>query len=211
MISFFLAHNKSQFLIGKSQVGNKRQNRVYQWALFFGLLTLVSVGLPAGNSAATIPLTGSISNFQASEDPQSPPDDAFIGSDGKPIKFNDFKGKITLVNFWAIWCAPCVRELPSLDRLQAEMGSDDFQVRLISIDRKGAEVYEPFLEKLGIKALRSESDPGGKIARKMKIKGLPATLILNRDAKILGTYYGAAEWDSDEAKNLIRHFLNQKN
>ena len=59
----------------------------------------------------------------------------------------DFRGRVVLVNFWATWCAPCIRELPSLDRLQAEMGGKDFTVLAISADRGGVKTAAPFLEK----------------------------------------------------------------
>ena len=76
--------------------------------------------------------------------PKPLPDLAFTDADDKPVKLADYKGKTVLLNFWATWCAPCVKEMPSLDKLQAEMGKDKFVVLPLSLDGPSKPKVAPF-------------------------------------------------------------------
>src|SRR5256885_1854209 len=79
--------------------------------------------------------------------PQPAPEVAFTDTAGNPAALADFKGKLLLVNLWATWCQPCLREMPSLEKLQASQG-DQLTVAAIAEDRGGAKVVEPFVKKL---------------------------------------------------------------
>ncbi|HEY9568502.1 MAG TPA: TlpA disulfide reductase family protein, partial [Thalassobaculum sp.] len=129
--------------------------------------------------------------------------------DGRPIKLDAYRGSLVLLNVWATWCAPCIRELPSLDRLQAELGGERFRVVLLSVDRKGLETAAPFLEKLGIANLRTAADPKSELARALGATGLPTSVLLDADGRIVGRMLGDAEWDSPAAKALLLHYLEK--
>lgn len=117
------------------------------------------------------------------------------------------KGRVVVLNLWATWCAPCVKEMPALDRLQKKLGGKDFEVVALSLDRGGAVQVRPFFEERGIGALSVYLDPKSTAMMALKPRGLPTTYLIGRDGRILGTMIGEAEWDGAEAEALIRHYL----
>ena len=154
------------------------------------------------------PTTGKMRGFVLLKNPVPAPDTPFFDDQDAVRHFSDFGNKVLLVNFWATWCAPCVREMPDLDRLQAELGGADFQVVAINQDIKGAAVAGPFLTgKLGLTNLSLFVDRKMKLGRAFKVRGLPTTLLLDRQHRVIGSYTGPAEWASEDAKKLIRHVI----
>ncbi|MCH8036380.1 MAG: TlpA family protein disulfide reductase [Proteobacteria bacterium] len=119
------------------------------------------------------------------------------------------KGRVVLLNFWATWCAPCIREMPSLDRLQAALEDRGLAVLAVSIDRGGTEVIRPFAERLGLERLGLYHDAKGALFRAFGVTGLPTTFLIDRRGRIVGAYPGPAEWDEPEARALIEHYLRQ--
>ena len=124
---------------------------------------------------------------------------------GKTATLADFRGHVVLVNLWATWCAPCVKEMPSLERLQAKLG--DLKVLAISEDRQAATVVAPFIEKHGIEGLAIYLDPKNDVDHALAVGGLPTSFLIDRDGRILGELEGAAEWDSPAMVSLIEGYL----
>lgn len=164
----------------------------------------------AASDPATAFLTGQAQNFVLNPAPAPLPMVQFQDAAGAAHTFGEFQGKIVLVNLWATWCVPCRTEMPSLDRLQQQMGGADFQIVLISLDRAGHAKAAQFLAEIGVHNLTTYVDPSAKAARALGAFGLPATLLLNRKGDEIGRINGAAEWDSPEVKALIAHFLAKK-
>ncbi len=163
--------------------------------------------LPAKHTAAdNPPLSGWMQQFNLNETPVPVPDFAFRNSTGETVSLNTFHGKVLLVNFWATWCAPCIRELPSLDRLQAVLGGADFKVLAINSDRRSRKVVQPFLENLGISHLDIYFDEQMVVGRALGVKGLPATFLVSRGGMVIGSLDGVAEWDSPETFALVRYY-----
>ena len=155
------------------------------------------------------PRQGWMEAFSLNDPPRDAPGMTFRGSDGKTFRLADFRGRVVLVNFWATWCFPCIRELPTLDRLEAALGGKDFAVIAINEDRGGAKVAGPFLEKRGLRNLHPYLDDKMALALKFGLKQFPTSYLLDREGKIVGSLAGHAEWDSPEAKALIRFYLKQ--
>ena len=131
----------------------------------------------------------------------------FADAEGKPVTLDRYRGKVLLVNFWATWCAPCIHEMPTLDRLQKALGGADFAVLTVSLDRKGMAAVGPFWQEQGYKHLPILLDSRWKTARRLGVSGLPATFLLDRKHRILGYLLGPAEWDSPQAKAFLRFYI----
>ena len=118
--------------------------------LFALILAATQAGAPKPWAAPQAPpLEGAFAdNFTLLEPPIPAPPDAFVDLAGATVRLADFKGRVVLLNFWATWCAPCIREMPSLDRLQAALKDRDLAVLAVSIDRGGVKVIVPFAERL---------------------------------------------------------------
>lgn len=176
------------------------------------MLLLTFTGLAAGTSTAFSQnldalLTGEMAKFAPYDEPRPVKDFTFLNAAGAEEKLSDYRGRVLVVNFWATWCAPCREEMPSLDRLQAELGGDDFTVLAVGQDLQGMEKVTEFFDKYAIRSLAPINDKSSQSSRSAGAFGLPATMILNAEGKEVGRLVGPAEWDSPEAKALIRHYL----
>jgi thiol-disulfide isomerase/thioredoxin len=152
------------------------------------------------------PQDAALGEFTPLDPPRPAPQLAFAERGGEARQLADFRGHWVLVNLWATWCAPCVREMPSLDRLQAQLGGR-LHVLAISEDRKGAEVVEPFLGKLDLKEMTIYLDPAANAQRAFKIRGLPTSLLIDPSGMMRGQLEGAADWDSPAMLALIERYL----
>lgn len=148
--------------------------------------------------------------FTLLEQPRPLPAVDFIDGDGRAMTLADFHGKVVLLNVWATWCVPCREEMPTLDRLQAELGGPDFEVMALSIDRTGVDAVREFYDEIGVEHLATYVDSSGKASRELGTVGLPTTLLLDREGRELGRLVGPAEWDSPEVVAFIRGHLEQK-
>jgi thiol-disulfide isomerase/thioredoxin len=131
----------------------------------------------------------------------------FIDGAGAARSLAEWRGRVVLVNLWATWCAPCVEEMPALDRIAARLGGPDFDVVAISVDRQGAAVVAPFLGKLGLTRLAPYLDPSNAAVRVLGAPGLPVSVVLDREGRELGRVLGAAEWDSPAFEALLRRAI----
>ena len=164
--------------------------------------------LPSQSWGTEPPLRGMFKdNFSLLDPPTPAPDTAFLRGDGSAIRLADFAGQAVLLNFWATWCAPCVREMPALDRLQARLGDAGLAVVAVSADRSGVKAVEPFFQRTGLSHLAVYLDSKGALARSLGITGLPTSLLIDPEGRVVGGLEGPAEWDSEDAVALIRHYL----
>ncbi len=155
--------------------------------------------------------TGEVAAFQAFKTPRLLPELIFKGSSDAVLSLSQFKGKTVLLNLWATWCAPCRKEMPALDTLQAEFGGPDFEVVAINIDTRNLEKPRTWLAENNITRLAYYADPEAKVFQELKrvgqAIGMPTTLLIDAKGCQLGVLHGPAEWASDDAKRLIRMAL----
>lgn len=151
--------------------------------------------------------TGQVAALLPADPPQSLKDLAFEGPDGQPMTLGDRAGKTLLINLWATWCAPCRAEMPALDALQQEKGSDSFEVVAINVDTGNASKPQKFLEETGVKNLALYREPTLALFDSVKKRGLalglPVTMLVDGEGCLLGFMNGPAEWSSEDAKRLI--------
>lgn len=155
------------------------------------------------------PILGDMQNFTLSSQTSPVPQTTFRDGNGNTLGLADFAGKILVVNFWATWCFPCIREIPTLDRLQGRLGGEDFEVIAMSQDREGADVVRKFFTRTKVKNLKIYVDAKGKFAAAFAVRGLPTTLVLDRGGRELGRISGIAEWDGRDARDLIEFFMRK--
>jgi thiol-disulfide isomerase/thioredoxin len=134
--------------------------------------------------------------------PQAPKTQ-FSNSKMAVTSIKSFKGKIVILNLWATWCAPCIKEMPSLEKLAALLPQDKFRVIAVSQDRGGASVAKPFLDRIGIKKLDLYYDPTRRLSRDLGVRGLPTTIIIANDGTIVSRLEGVAEWDTKEVIEFL--------
>ena len=159
--------------------------------------------LPSGPGANPLSV-GQMAAFVFKKAPEAIPELPFQDKDGKSRTLKEWNGKVVLVNLWATWCAPCRKEMPSLDRLQSSLGSDSFEVVAISADKSGIEGAKKFLDQIKVAKLSVYADPTVRIHSGLKAIGMPASILLDAQGREIGRLVGPAEWDSPEAKALIR-------
>lgn len=155
---------------------------------------------------------GEVAAMLPADPPQSLKGLSFNGPDGKPMTLADRAGKTLLVNLWATWCAPCRAEMPALDALQKEMGSDKFEVVAINIDTGDDTKPKKFLTETGVATLGYYRDATMGVFEDLKKRalalGLPVTLLIDGEGCLLANMNGPAEWASDDAKKLIGEMVN---
>lgn len=152
-------------------------------------------------------IIGEIQHFSLVGNPRAPAPFHFIDGEGRRRGLEDFRGKVVMINFWATWCAPCVREMPALDTLAAAMKGRPFALVALNEDRQGASVARPFLDRLGLKSTALYLDPGGQAQRALGVGALPTTVVFDGRGRELGRLVGPADWASAEARALIAHFI----
>jgi thiol-disulfide isomerase/thioredoxin len=160
----------------------------------------------AALAALIISLPAAAFNF-APTGPKPVPELTFFDAEGNEVRLADFQGEVVVLNLWATWCAPCRREMPSLDRLQAADGGDGLEVIALSLDRGDVAKIREFFEELGISSLAIYHDPQARASRELGAPGLPTTIVIDRAGQEVGRLLGPAEWDSDEALAVIKALL----
>ena len=166
---------------------------------------VTDAGAPKAPEAAV--KTGQMAAYVKKKAPEALPEISFNDASGKTLSLADFKGKTILMNLWATWCAPCREEMGSLNRLQQALGSDTFEVVALSLDRKGGEASQKFLDETKATSLKLYIDATAKQGTVLSIVGMPTTILIDKEGRELGRLAGPAEWDSDDAKKLIKAAL----
>jgi thiol-disulfide isomerase/thioredoxin len=164
--------------------------------------------IPAGAGRNALS-QGEMAAFVFRQKPERLADFTYTDGTGATRTQADLKGRVVLLNLWATWCVPCLKEMPGLDRLQKDLGSDKFEVVALSVDRAGAEVSKKFLDKIKVVNLKLYADGSAKAAVNLKVVGMPTTLLINARGEEIGRLVGPAEWDSTDAKKLIQAVMQQ--
>lgn len=150
---------------------------------------------------------GAVAAMQAAEKPATLSSLSFNAPDGSAQTLADHKGKILLVNLWATWCAPCREEMPALNQLQKDKGSDQFEVIALNIDTGDIAKPVNFLNEIGVEKLKLYRDTSMNSFNDLKRKGLafglPVTLLVDDEGCQIAAMNGPAAWDSEDAYRLI--------
>ena len=156
----------------------------------FLFLIIIFFILNTNNTYSQPNILKTFNNIVLHEKPKNLPDLELINKKGNTIIFNDFSSKLTLINFWATWCAPCKKELPELDNLYQQIPRSQVNIVLINIENIKYDKIEKFFNKLKVKNLVSHFDNKLKLTKELKLRGIPITLIVNSDGKEMGRIIG---------------------
>jgi peroxiredoxin len=124
---------------------------------------------------------------------------------GRTVSSKDFSGKVAVVSFGATWCASCVSELKSLERLQARF-PNDLVVYFVALDGRGEKDVKPFLEKHGFH-VATLIDPRMAVAREHGVRWIPVTVVVDRKGVIVARAIGPRAWDGKEALELVQSLM----
>jgi thiol-disulfide isomerase/thioredoxin len=173
---------------------------------------LVVVASTLGSAAAPAdePEKIKLGEFIPAAPPQPAPEISFTDMAGSMAGLSDFKGKFVVLNLWATWCQPCLREMPSLALLQARLGPA-LTVLAVSEDRGATVSVRPFLDKHGLDKLKVYLDPNSTASHAFGARGLPTSVVIDGDGQVLGKVEGAADWDSDEMRAVLAKLMPPRN
>ncbi|MGI9363198.1 MAG: TlpA family protein disulfide reductase [Parasphingorhabdus sp.] len=133
----------------------------------------------------------------------------FTAPDGATVRLSDFAGKPLLVNIWATWCAPCVVEMPMLDKLAARE-KERLKVLVVSQDLEGAKKVEPFFAKADFAELEPYTDPENGLSFGFGSGLMPTTVLYDASGKEVWRVIGAMDWDGARAATLMEETLSSK-
>ncbi len=153
--------------------------------------------------AAQAALAGDMRKLGFLEQPKDLPAEVLTDMAGADRSLAEWQGQWVVLNFWATWCAPCRKEMPSLDRLAATVADQGVAVVTVATGRNPPPAITRFFEEIGVKNLPVLLDPKSGLARQMGVFGLPLTVILDPEGREVGRLIGDAEWDSVDARAML--------
>ena len=127
----------------------------------------------------------------------------FLDAKNKQLNLNDYKGNLVLLNFWASWCVPCKTEMPSLDSLQKDKNLNNLKIFPINIGRDNPEKALNFFKKLKIKNLELYFDSPTTLAKKLKLRGIPTSILINKKGFEFARIIGSIDFDDSEFREWL--------
>lgn len=129
------------------------------------------------------------------------------GGKGPERTLRDYRGEVVLLNIWATWCGPCREEMPSLQKLHERFGGEGLHVVAVSVDEPGSTgAIREFAQQYGL-GFDLLHDLTGAIQRQYQTTGVPETLVIGRDGRILRKQIGATDWNSAGNRALVAQLL----
>ncbi len=130
----------------------------------------------------------------------------FLDLNGKNIKLSDYKGNLVLLNFWATWCMPCKKEMPSLDYLKVNPELDNIEIFAINVGKDNIQKSEKFFRELNIKNLNIYFDNPNTLAKDLRLRGVPTTILFNKDNQEFARVIGSINFEDKEFIKWIKNY-----
>ena len=130
----------------------------------------------------------------------------FLDKNDQKININEYKGKLLLLNFWAVWCEPCKEEMPSLDKLQANPELDKIKIFPINIGKETLDKVNKFFVDLNIKNFEPYFDPPTTLAKKFSLRGVPTSILINKEGQEFARIMGSIDFEDKNFVNWIKKY-----
>ncbi len=164
--------------------------------------TMLKIGFIACSLFVSIAFSAPIDKFVLWEGNSTPPSLSVTNLNGKAMSLDSFSEKVVILNFWATWCAPCLKEIPSLLALKGKLSESKFAVLFVNygesktqIEKKWSEISEGEITLM---------DPGAKNIRPWIDIGLPTTVVLDKNHKIIYKIVGDIDWSQPDIVSIIK-------
>lgn len=168
------------------------------------MLATALAAVPVGIAAAGTDLFGP-AGVQPVHNQTPAPSFALPTLDGRSLASGSLRGKVVLINFWATWCGPCKEEMPTLQRLRHTFSSEEFVLLAITTDHQREAIRE-FVKALGL-SFPILLDETKDVSAAFGVRGLPTTVLIGKDGRLVARAVGPRAWDSPETAALIRRVL----
>jgi len=135
--------------------------------------------------------------------PRVAPDFSVTDLEGRTVRLSALRGKVVLLNLWTTWCAPCVEEMPSIERLYATLRGDDFALLAVSQDEEGKRAVEPFVARMRL-SFPVFVDPDHQVGDRYGVWGYPETFVIDRNGRVVEHVIGPRDWASPPSLGALR-------
>ena len=154
-------------------------------------------------------IRGELRKFIFSESTEILPNPFILDANGNMVEIG-YDEDILIINFWATWCAPCKKEMPSLNSLAQNLKYEDIQIITIASGRNSKEAIDGFFDDNNLVNLKKYRDPKGKIAVKYGVTALPTTVLINPTGIEIGRIIGDIDWDTADVRLFFKKLLETK-
>lgn len=162
------------------------------------LITLALSGLPVTLNAQTFPSSPYIKMPQ----PLPAPALSWQNEHGETRTLADYVGNVVILNFWATWCAPCVIELPHLEKLQRRYGAAGLKVVALSTDKEGPDTVKNFLAQRNLGRLEVANNADPAVLSPFQVRALPVSFVIDADGQMIGTIQGFSDWQGEPIEQI---------
>lgn len=171
------------------------------------LIALALSGLPVTLNAQSFPSSPYIKMPQ----PLPAPELSWQNEHGETRTLADYQGNVVILNFWATWCAPCVIELPHLEKLQRRYGAAGLRVVALSTDVEGPKTVQSFLAQRNLRRLEVANNPSQAILTPFQVRALPVSFVIDADGNMIGTVQGFSEWNGEALEHIALALQSRAN
>ena len=130
----------------------------------------------------------------------------FKDKNGTIVNLNDYKKKLIILNFWATWCAPCKKEMPSLDNLKSNKNFKNLIIFPINVGKENLNKSIKFYEKIGIKNLEIFFEDSNKLANLLMLRGIPTTILINKDGDEFARILGSVDFEDKKLVEWLKTY-----
>jgi thiol-disulfide isomerase/thioredoxin len=213
------SRSEATSLTAQMQYGHKIIGRGLSAAIIgaalVGLLAVLyvivlAVAKPGSEQGLQSLAKGPMTRLQIISDPIRYPATPFVDAEGRTVHLSAFKGKVLIVNFWATWCAPCVKEMPTLAALQAAYAGRPVKVVAISLDQSAqSDTAKAFIAKHPPLSFYQDAKYGFMSDLSPRLQGFPTTVIFDKTGAERAVMAGEADWASPEAKAVVDRLMGE--